>query len=193
MKNDFQKEFDSIVDKAIEEQPILLGALLARLFAERKVGFTIVGGAAVQFYTQAEYTTSDLDVILTGDETADIEYVMNKLGFKRTTTYRHFEHPRFKFVVEFPPSPIEVGNRYIDKVATIETQFGIVRIIRIEDLIMDRIIAAVEWRSPESLKQAQMLWVKHKKQIDRKYLSEFARSEGYITTLKKVMRTQSAR
>lgn len=69
MPTDYQVELKAISQKAIEIQPILLGAIFAKLYAERGVDFTVVGGAAVQFYTQAQYTTSDLDVILDGDTT----------------------------------------------------------------------------------------------------------------------------
>lgn len=184
----FQPELQVIALAPVEEQPILLGALLSRLFEERGVLLTIVGGAAVQFYTQADYTTGDLDAILVGDTVRDVEEVMGSLGFKRTTTYRHFEHPQLGFVVEFPPSPIEVGNRHIDEINLIRTDLGAVRVIRIEDLIMDRIIAGVEWRSEESLKQAGLLWIRHQDRVGRKYLMNFARQEGYLKTLKDIMR-----
>lgn len=186
MPENRQTELRVITSKPIEEQPILLGALLSELFEKRKVKLTIVGGAAVQFYTQADYVTNDLDAVLSGDSTADIEAVLGGLGFKRATTYRHFEHPLFNFVVEFPPSPVAVGNRHISQVALIQTNLGPVRIIRIEDLIMDRIIAGTEWRSQESLDQARLLWIKHQKNIDSSYLTEFAKQEGYLADLRKV-------
>lgn len=166
----------------------MLGALLSRLFKNESVDFIIVGGAAVQFYTQADYTTKDLDIILRGDTIEIIEKVMGNLGFKRTTTYRHFNNPLFKFSVEFPPSPIEVGNRCITEVNRIETDIGTVEIISVEDIIMDRIIAGVEWKSERCLSQAKLLWQKNKSIIDKKYLKQFAKEEGYEKTLKEVMK-----
>ncbi len=184
---DYSKKLSEIalLDKAI--QPIVLAAFLSRLFKKWDVLLTVVGGAAVQYYTQGEYNTEDLDSILSGDTKEIIEEVMGSLRFKRTSMYRHFEHPSFDFVVEFPPSPIEVGNRHVDTLANVETQEGLVRVIRVEDLIMDRIIAGVEWRDPPSLDQARLLWVKNKKHIDLKYLKQFAKEEGYADTLKKII------
>ncbi len=169
-------------------QQIVLGAFLTQLFKEHDVSLTIVGGAAVQFYTQAEYVTYDLDAILIGDTKEITEEVMGQLGFKRTTMYRHFEHPYFKFVVEFPPSPIAVGSRHIEITSNIETEAGNVRVIRIEDIIMDRIVAAVEWKDQPSLDQAKLLWLKNKEDIDREYLTDFAKKEGYLKTLQEVMK-----
>lgn len=183
------KNLTEISQLPASTQQIALGAFLAKLFQEKSVGLIIVGGAAVQFYTQADYVTKDLDAILQGDTTALVDEVMNSIGFKRTTTYRHFEHPFFNFVVEFPPSPVEVGNRHIDILSQIKTDEGVVRVIRVEDLIMDRIIAGIEWKSPGHIAQAKLLWIKNRKFIDKAYLRQFAKEEGYETELKKILAT----
>ncbi len=175
------------LDRAI--QPIVLAALLTKRFLEKDVLLTVVGGAAVQFYTQGEYVTEDLDAILHGDTKEIIEEVMGDLGFRRTSMYRHFEHPLFEFIVEFPPAPIEIGSRYIEKLDEVSTQEGPVRITRVEDVIMDRIVAGVEWKDKPSLEQAKLLWRKNQDAIDQKYLKAFAKEEGYETTLKEIMKS----
>lgn len=167
-------------------QQITLAAWLSNLFAEHDVLLTVVGGAAVQYYTDAEYVTKDLDAILMGDTAEIIDAVMGSLGFKRTTMYRHFEHPSLPFVVEFPPSPIEVGDRHISDVIQLKLDQLNVRVIRVEDIIMDRLIAAKEWRDRPSLDQAKLLWRKNKDQIDLKYLTQFAKEEGVLPLLKEI-------
>jgi predicted nucleotidyltransferase len=184
----FKKKLEKISKLPLAIQPIFFAAFLAKLFKEKNVTLTVVGGAAVQFYTQAEYTTGDLDAILQGDTKEIIEEIMGSLGFERTSMYRHFENPLFEFVVEFPPSPIGIGNRVISDVANIQTEEGTVRVTRLEDTIMDRIIAAVEWKDQPSLDQAKLMWMKNKNQIDKKYLTEFAKSEGYLKTLQDIMK-----
>ncbi len=169
-------------------QQISLAALLSELFEAYAVPLTVVGGAAVQYYTDATYTTKDLDVILMGDTKEIVETVMHSLGFKRTTQYRHFEHPSLPFVVEFPPSPIEVGDRVISKVNILKLDDRQVRVLRIEDMIIDRIVAAVEWKDEPSLQQAKLLWVMNQDDIDRKYLKAFAKEEGYSAELQEVMK-----
>lgn len=187
MKEEYKKKLQAISRLEPENQPIVLAALLSRLFLEHDVLLTVVGGAAVQFYTQAAYQTKDLDCILHGDWKELNDKTMGDFGFRRTSMYRHFENPHFNFVVEFPPSPVEVGSRHIEKLAKIQTSEGEVRIIRLEDIIMDRIVAGVEWRDPPSLEQAKLLWIKNKDRIDRKYLKQFAKEEGYSEVLKKIM------
>lgn len=187
MTPEISEKLKSIVSLPSTLQQINLAAFLSKLFAEKDVDFTIVGGAAVQFYTQAVYTTKDLDAVLAGDTKEIVEEVMEKVGFKRTTSYRHFENPLFDFWVEFPPSPVSVASRTISKVAIVETEEGSVRIIRIEDIIMDRITAGVEWKDKPSLEQAKLLWQRNKNQIDKNYLTDFAEKEGYLKVLKEVM------
>lgn len=168
-------------------QQIALAALLTKKFEKYDVILTVVGGAAVQFYSDAEYVTGDLDAILYGDTKEIIETVMQELGFRRTTMYRHFESPKFPFVIEFPPSPIEVGNRHLSTFNVLKLDDLSVRVIRVEDLIMDRIVAGVEWRDQPSLDQARLLWLKNKDQIDLDYLTQFAKEEGYTEVLKKIV------
>ncbi len=189
MKRSDKKRLEKISRLPVTIQQVVLGAFLTKFFVEKDVKLTLVGGATVQFYTQAAYLTHDVDIILHGDTKEIIEEVMGKLGFKRTTMYRHFEHSFFNFVVEFPPAPIEVGSRVIHKVNVIKTDEGPVRIIKIEDIIMDRIVAGVEWKDEPSIEQAKLLWIKNKKIIDKNYLTDFARKEGYLKTLQEVMRS----
>ncbi|MBU0504968.1 nucleotidyltransferase [bacterium] len=177
------KVFSKIATLPQSEHQLALAGFLSDTFKEFDIELTVVGGAAVQFYTQADYATKDLDVILYNDTKEIVENVMGKLGFKRTSTYRHFEHSKFPFVIEFPPEPIEVGGRYISKVNLIEMPPYKVRVIKIEDIIMDRIIAGVEWKSERHLDQAKLIWVKNKTLIDLQYLKQFAKEEGYSKEL----------
>ncbi|HCU23897.1 MAG TPA: hypothetical protein DF383_02680, partial [Deltaproteobacteria bacterium] len=125
MKQPFIRQLKEISTLEQTLQPIVLAALLSRLFKEKyDVLLTVVGGAAVQYYTQGEYNTCDLDAVLCGDTKEIIEEIMGSLGFKRTSMYRHFEHSLFDFIVEFPPSPVEIGNRHIEKLAEIKTPEG---------------------------------------------------------------------
>lgn len=183
----FRDTIERIAKLAPTIRPIVLGALLSRLFLERDVDLTIVGGAAVQYYTQAAYLTKDLDAILYGADREIADQVMSRAGFDRTTSYRHYVHPALETPVEFPTPPLAVASRIIAKVSDVQTEEGLVRIVRIEDIIMDRMTAAVEWKDRASLDQAKLIWIKNKKQIDRKYLIAFAKEEGYLKTLKEVM------
>ena len=180
-------ELKRISKLTINAQQIGVAAIIAEEFRKRGISSVLVGGAAVAFYTMEGYVTKDIDMILAGDTKTDIEEVMIILGFKRTSTYRHFEHELYKFVVEFPPGPVQVGNKVIEKVNEIDLGRRKVKIISIEDIIMDRIIAGVEWRDENSIAQAKLLWQFNQSEIDTTYLKEFAKKEGYEKELKGVM------
>lgn len=185
-----KKELKTIADLPATTQQIALAAFLSRLFEKEKVGLTVVGGAAVQYYTGAEYVTKDIDAILSGDTKEVVDRVMTAAGFKRATTYRHFEHPLFPFVVEFPPAPVEVAGRYISDFNILKMGDRSVRVIRVEDIIIDRLTGGIEWKSEKSMNQARLLWIKNKKYIDQKYLTEFAKAEGYLKALKDIMKVE---
>jgi len=76
----------------------------------------------------------------------------------------------------------------ITKMNSVKTAEGEVRVIRVEDIIMDRITAAVEWKDQVSLDQAKLMYAKHSESIDQNYLTQFAKEEGYLKTLKEVMK-----
>ncbi len=183
-----QTELQEIAKKNLVDQQVALAAFLSTQFATQGVRLTVVGGAAVQYYSKAEYVTKDLDAVLYYDTKEIVEGVMGALGFKRTSSYRHFEHPDFPFVVEFPSEPVEVGGRRISQANVLQYGAHSVRVIRVEDIIMDRIIAGVEWKQPQRLAQAKLLWLKCQSIIDKKYLRQFAKEEGYEKELKKVMK-----
>jgi hypothetical protein len=191
MTKDYSSKLKKIAALPETIQQVTLAAFLSKLYREKGMDFILVGGATVQFYTQAKYETKDIDVILRGDTKELIEEIMTSLDFRRTSNYRQFENPLFHFSVEFPPSPIEIGSRTISKVNVIETPEGPLEIIRIEDIIMDRIIAGVEWEDRPSLDQARLLWVMRKDEIDLDYLTDFAKKEGYLKTLKEITRSKS--
>jgi hypothetical protein len=181
------EELKKISKMPVAQQQLALAAFVSSLFEKEEVDLVVVGGATVQYYTDAEYVTGDLDAILYGDTKEILERVMSSIGFKRTTSYRHFEHPNFSFVIEFPPSPVAIGSRRISKVERLTFGPYSVRVLRVEDIIMDRIIASVEWKDRPSFDQAKLLWIKNKSRIDLPYLTDFAEKEGYLERLNEVM------
>ncbi len=189
MKKEYAEKLKKISHLPENDHQIAVAAFLSKLFRENDMDFILVGGATVQFYTQGRYQTKDIDVILRGDTKEKIEKIMAETGFLRTSNYRHFENSLFAFSVEFPPSPIQVGGRTISEVSVIKTSEGPLEIIRIEDIVMDRIIAGVEWKDKFSIEQAKLLWSKNKEDIDLDYLTDFAKKEGYLKTLQEILKS----
>lgn len=119
------------------------GARLASLIAEalRTTGRDpiLVGGAAVEFYTQGAYTTSDIDMVADGGK--DLVDAMTRLGFEKIG--KDFVDRKNDVYVEFPGSSLKAS----EKTRKIRIGSRTFRIISLEDLIVDRLNAFKFWRS----------------------------------------------
>jgi len=99
----------------------------------------LVGGAAVEFYTQGGYSTSDIDMIAEGGR--ELARVMEELGFEKIG--KDYLHRKLKIYVEFP-------GRYLkesEKSLKVKIRGNELSIISIEDLIVDRLNAFKFWQS----------------------------------------------
>ncbi len=141
--NSPNKLLKELAGAASLKDPAERGVSIASVIAEalRTVGQdpVLVGGAAVEFYTQGGYSTDDIDMLTEGGP--ELVGVMESLGF--TKFGKDYVNEGQKIYVEFPGrSPqakerdirIKIGGRYL-------------RIISIEDLIVDRLAAFKFWQS----------------------------------------------
>lgn len=125
--------------KESAERSVTIASVVAE--ALRAIGQDpiLVGGAAVEFYTQGGYTTEDIDMIAPGG--AELARIMMNLGFTRFG--KDFVDEKNKIYIEFPGGSlgdleqavrIQIGKRYL-------------RIISLEDLIVDRLCSYKFWKS----------------------------------------------
>ena len=130
----------------------------------------LVGGACVSIYTRNRYFSMDLDFV-SDTSLKELEPVMNSLGFKLNG--RHFEHPGCRFLVEFPPPPVSIGNEIpIRKFRTINT----LTMFTPTDCVKDRLAAYYHWSDPQSLKQAIM--VARSQPVDLADIADWSKKEG---------------
>lgn len=137
-KNDLLKQELEEASKIEErgERALAITAALQKAFSPHQLNPILVGGAAVEIYTQGLYASGDIDYVLpTSDE---VKSVMQELGFKREG--RLFIHPQFQLIIEFPSSSLEEGETY----QKMEYRGIPVRVISLEDLIIDR-LNAFKW------------------------------------------------
>jgi len=99
----------------------------------------LVGGAAVEFYTQGAYTTADIDMVTDGGK--DLVQIMMRLGFEKIG--KDFVDRKNKIYVEFPGASLKAS----EKAWPVQVGARTFRIISIEDLIVDRLNAFKFWRS----------------------------------------------
>ncbi len=108
---------------------LLLAAALREVLSHEPI---IVGGTAEEYWTEAEYHETDLDLCapLTRRDVA----TLHGLGFERTG--RHWERSGLAAVVEFPDDKIDG-----DETRTREVRVGPgrCRVIGLDDLYLDRL------------------------------------------------------
>lgn len=138
------KNHKVLLQKAASEKNLARrGVKIAAVIADalRTVGQDpiLVGGAAVEFYTEGGYATKDIDMVAPGGP--DLMEVMKQLGFKRRG--KDFIHNQLEIYVEFPGEALG-GERH----SILLDVDGIpLQIISVEDLIVDRLCSYKFWKS----------------------------------------------
>jgi predicted nucleotidyltransferase len=170
------------------EKQIYLAAAISSAFEKKGIQSVLVGGAVVEYYTAGEYTTVDIDMILPPLEKREIENVMEELGFERFEDYRHWLHPHIPIPVEFPPGPLQIGHLLVQEVNEIEIEKVKLKILKVEDILLDRLIMAQEWKDLQAQVQAEMLMYAHYSEIDWSYVHQKSTLLGILKLLQKVQR-----
>ncbi len=80
--------------------------------------------------------------------------------------------------VEFPPGPLQVGHLIIQEANEIIVNGMRLKILKVEDILLDRLIMAQEWKDPEAEAQAEMLMYAHYSGIDWSYVHQRAAQLG---------------
>lgn len=138
MDADAIKRALSDVQKA--EQPVekhlLLAALCTKLFAERGVDLIVVGGSAIEFYTDGSYVSGDIDMCITNSRRLSIRDRQELMG---------------TLDAKGGPRSWEVAGLFVDILGafeteaktparTINTKLGPVAVAAAEDLLVERIL-----------------------------------------------------
>lgn len=118
-------------------------ALIVETLASAGIDVVLVGGSCVCIYTNERFGSLDLDFIdLTYSRRKDIAAALAKIGFTPRGNTKYFEHPDCPWSVEFPTAPLAIGHEQIDstRIASIETDTGIVRLLNPTDTVKDRLL-----------------------------------------------------
>jgi len=170
----WKNELKRLQDKPKFKRMIGVAEIFTRLSQERfGVAPIIVGGMAVEVYTRGEYVTADIDMVYVDHGLAD--QILNDMGFIREG--RYWYHSGLEVAVEIP-SDILAGD--IDKVNTLYTsrnRRSFVRVIGLEDLLIDRLNAYKHWNSVADGEWAERLYAIHKDRLDIPYLKKCAQRE----------------
>lgn len=175
--NDIPEILKNIEDPA-KRRVAFLGILTEELKKNDKFLPVIVGGEALEIYTQGNYTTGDIDIIINESKQTLLD-VLKKWGFK--------EIDRF-IVNEELDIYIDVCGSIFDKKRTNKIKLNdniTLNLISVEDLIMDRFCSYKFWKIKEDFRWGLALLYNYNDKIDEKYLNQRALEENVLDVLKK--------
>lgn len=150
------------------ERLVLVTAILQTALREAGMVPTLVGGAAVEFYAPGSYTTTDIDLVVERRTREAIHEVFTALGFTKPT--RHWV--RGEIFVEVP------GSYMSEPADEIPIDRFVLRVIRKEFALADRIVGFREWKSWAYALQAMDMIRAFGDELDEAPLRAYLRREG---------------
>lgn len=146
----------------------------------------LVGGIALEIYTQGSYTTGDID--LKADRGL-LEIILTQWNFKKSG--RLWFNSELDIYIDWLGEGLDEGKEAEVRVNTVIVGKNLeVRVISIEDLIIDRLNAAKWWDDKDSLMWSIVL-VSVKRELgevlDLEYLRKRAKAEDLEDLLNKIL------
>ncbi|MFN2384183.1 MAG: hypothetical protein ABR559_07970 [Gemmatimonadota bacterium] len=146
-----------------------LAAWFQGLFEDPRTAPVLVGGGAVELYTSGSYLTGDLDFV--GVVSDPVAQQMTLVGFRRMG--RHWVHEESQVFIELPARSFDAETR-IDEVRFDAFR---VRVISLENALVDRLLAWCSWNSAVDGVNAYLLWRVRGRDLDRAWLDRLAARE----------------
>ncbi|MCJ7841890.1 hypothetical protein MUB24_13475 [Lederbergia sp. NSJ-179] len=145
------------------ERMLHTAAIFTELMEQQNIEPIIVGGLSVEIYSLNGYTTHDIDFVLDGYDKAND--ILHSLGFEKIG--KDWFHPEIGVSVEIPDNYL-AGD--YGKVTTVPVGKRKVNVIGIEDIILDRLRAAVHWKSAQDREWGFRLFLMYMEDIDLDYM-----------------------
>ena len=133
----------ALLDISEEQDPTLknlkLASLCSTVFLDHQVELVVVGGSAIEFYTEGAYTSGDLDMCLLAPSTLSArqrQEIMGKLGASGG--------PRsWQVAGVFVDILGELENLAHTQIRRIQGPYGEVRMNPVEELLVERVLVSV--------------------------------------------------
>jgi hypothetical protein len=140
-----------------------LAVIISDALESAGITATLSGGGAVSIYSHNQYMSHDLDFVTSADPKSLLKAIA-PLGFVRCSAKRLYEHPRTKWLVEFPAGPLGFGDLYVQDPRSIErlqTVHGPLRVITPTLCVIDRLAAYLYGFDRQCWDQAVMVCRSH--------------------------------
>lgn len=152
-----------------------LAAIMAAHLTKWDIDVVLVGGLAVEIYTENLYLTKDIDMVNTNYRTPSrLQKAMADLAFYKKG--RIYVNETTDITVEFPPGPLSVGDELVKETVIVQVSSGHIPILSVNDVVKDRLAAFVHWKDRQSLIQAVAVLLKH--QLKPHTFQKFCLREG---------------
>ena len=166
----------------INKRRLYLVGLLTKELEGGKARPIVVGGCALEFYTTGGYSTGDVDVIFPHTELLDS--VLSKWGFRKEG--RHWISSDLDMYIKSPASSLGGGDPA--RITRVRIEEVDAYVIGVEDLIIDRLNAAVHSQSEDDRYWAKELIYIHGPMIDMDYLRKRASADNVEDEVDKILK-----
>lgn len=177
--------------KSLKKIPLKeLAGLVSSHLQKHGIGAVLTGGACVTIFSNNKYQSLDLDFVTNAAEfkAKEIQKAMQELEFDRAAE-GFFMRRDCPYIVEFIPPPLAIGSEPVDKVVTIRTKRGSLKLLSPTDCVKDRLAAFYYWDDPQSLEQALM--VANCRRVDLKEIKRWSKVEGQLKKYNKFLKQLS--
>jgi hypothetical protein len=168
-----------IRDKTGAERSAALAEWVQGLYPADVAQAVLVGGGAVELFTEGAYTTGDLDFV--GSVPKMVRQRLRESGFVRKG--RHWIHEEQEVFLEFPSSELDEGESSQE----LEVLGSTVRVIGLEELIVDRLAAWQFWSSTIDGYNAWLLLDRRGSDVDPTRLEKLARRRDAMAALRSLL------
>jgi hypothetical protein len=167
------KEVERLLRREVEPHRRLraFAAMLGEESGLGTGGLMVVGGSAIEIYTDGGYVSGDIDLLVA--DRGKVEPLLKAWGFKHEG--KLWTHDRLGLFVDLLGSENSGSNRLT---RVVQTKYGKVRLGAIEDLLLKRLREVRYWSIREALAQAALLARLYTDEIDWTYVNFYAKQDG---------------
>ena len=157
----------------LQEVALTVGAALDR----HGVKAVLTGGACASIHSAGEYTSLDLDFVVTNQTTQPtLDMALGDVGFSRSGD--RYLHPDTQFWVEFPRGPLAVGGDYKIRPTTLRGKAGSATVLSATDSCRDRLAAFYHWNDRQSLEVA--VHIARRQKVNLRKIRQWSAQEDHL-------------
>lgn len=171
------QELEALKNKPRKEVMLKTAAVVTKCLEVKSIYPIIVGGLAVEIYTQSEYSTRNINFVT--KELSEVEKTLLELNFSKTDD--QFYRKDIDMTVQIPDIKLTGSET---KVQILQIEYDTyIYVIAVEDIILDRLSSAVYNHSEKAAKWGKRMLSKNYIRIDQSYLLHHVKNDKERQTL----------